>query len=284
MDSIDIMLYISDAGYQNCISPDDRFYRGATDDYFAFGEIACEIFNIPPAQYNNLANRYEEQHATPTDSFIESAYDDLRNIGLSDLTTRAFLLYMIKCFNDKEQSVWDSLINAFYVFNLFSDPYTYSQRSRYKYGAKFSVTLFEDERGSLLMRYSDIDIMALMELDIFHIRKNNIRIQKCAYCHKRFVPINGNNKKFCADCRHTHIDKAPTDEFRRIYRIKYKTMRQRAQRSKDSFEYEKLYTKPWENAVQEKLKEYRSSNDLDGFKKYLEQSMSQYKPKEGAPK
>lgn len=126
----------------------------------------------------------------------------------------------------------------------------------------------------------------LIAFDTSNYSKSNIMIKQCANCGKYFIPSSRSDEIYCDYVYDLNTDKTckeigyeqklKKDLFRSAYRTAYKTQRARIKYNSHISDYEDKHFIPWNTAAKEALEEYKSKNDIDGFKKWLNLNKDHY--------
>lgn len=144
-----------------------------------------------------------------------------------------------------------------------------------------SSSVFINNQGQALQAYTITDMFDYLLLDILKYLNGIKSVNKCACCGKLFYPKYRNSEKYCDFSRKTkkqsckeYMKRHNTNEFQKV-RDKaraYQSSRIRhdsTTKQYDKFFLENLYY-DWSQDLSIKYSEYVSKNDLDGLKKWIE--------------
>lgn len=280
----EIHLMVTDTGYINFLDDESIFYDSSypMEEKFCFGEIVIEFSNSlkDAKRIIKLFEEFAKKYSVPTISFAKECYTSFRELGYSDLVTRCIVNgVLVSLCTDKTFDNFN--FREYFVLWVFINPLNVLSQEHYTPDAFAKVIFWEDHSGTIQICYSEFENYSLQVLDAIYARKNNVIFHKCSYCKGYFIETNGNNKKFCPNCKNIHSD-LKSDVFRKAYRKAYKTMQQRAKRygdlDSDYFEYISKYNEPFADEAQCKIDFYRENSDLDGYIKFLEELKNKYKP------
>lgn len=267
-------IVITDNGYINYIDDQSIFFNGVYEESISYGDIllVCSNINIKSDKIISLFNKYSKKYTTPTLKSVKEIYSDFRNLGFQDLLTRIIIDDLLYNFKDEDTfSTFD--YKSFFAYIVYTDPIANTITNRYTLSSYAKVEFWENEdTHTLQICYSDFDTFSIICLDLIYARNNNIVFKKCKNCSKYFKQKNGHNTKYCTTCGTMHIDKITDDEFYKEYRKAYKTITQRGYRSCNS-----MLSINWSNEVKPKISDYRNTNDIEGFKKYIKDINKKYK-------
>lgn len=272
----EIQLVITDTGYTNYIDDESIFFNGTYEENILYGDIVieCSNTNANSNKIISLFDKYSKKYTVPTLEALKEIYLDFRNLGFQDLLTRILIDDLLYNFKDTDTfSTFD--FRSFFAYLVYVNPIDNTNVKHFSLPAYAKVQFWEDvNTHTLQLCYSDFDIFSIISLDIIYARKNNIVFHKCKCCGKFFKQKNGNNIKYCADCKNVHIDKITDDEFYIEYRKAYKTITQRGYRASDP-----MLSANWVNEVKPKIDFYRKHNDIIGFKEFIKEINTKYKPR-----
>lgn len=266
-----IQLVITDDGYINYIDDESVFFDGIYEEKIFFGDIIIECSNTNTDRIVSLFEKYSKKYTIPTLEALKEIYSDFRSLGFQDLLARTFIEVLL--FNLEDDNTFLSFdYKKFFAYFVYMNPI--ESIKHFSLPAYAKVEFWEDkDNHELQLCYSDFDFFSLQALDTIYARKNGIVFHKCINCGNFFKQKNGNNIKYCSDCKNVHIDKRTNDEFYKEYRKSYKTITQRGYRSSDP-----MLSTNWSNEVKPQIEVYRKQNDIIGFKKFIKEINTKYKP------
>lgn len=283
----EIHLVVTDTGYINYLDDESIFYDNSypMEELFCFGDIVIEFSNSirDAKKIIEMFEIYSKKYHQPNIEFVKECYNAFRELGYSDLVTRCIVNgVLVSLYHDNTFDKFN--FREYFVLWVCVNPLKILSKEHYMPDAFAKVTFWEDHTGTIQLCYSEFENYSLQVLDAIYARKNNVIFHKCSYCNGYFIERNGNNKKFCSNCKNIHSD-LKSDDFRKAYRKAYKTMQQRAKRyenaGKDYFEYSSKYNEPFENEALSKQDLYREKGDITGYIKFLEELKTKYKPTKG---
>ena len=280
----EINLVVTETGYINYLDNESIFYDNSysMEEEFCFGDIVIEFSNSirDAKKIIKMFETYSKKYKQPNIEFAKECYKAFRDLGYSDLVTRCIVNGVLAALY--EYHTFDNFnFREYFVIWVCINPLEILSEKHYKPEAFAKVTFWEDYTGTIQLCYSEFENYSLQVLDAIYARKNNVIFHKCSYRNGYFIEKNGNNKKFCPNCKNIHSD-LKSDDFRKEYRKAYKTMQQRAKRyentGKDYFEYTSIYNEPFQNEALSKQSLYREKGDINGYIKFLEELKNKYKP------
>lgn len=132
--------------------------------------------------------------------------------------------------------------------------------------------------------YISKEFLTFFAFDLAQVIQNNISIKQCQNCNKYFIPVSRSDEIYCNNifkntktCKKLGYEiKLGNDIFKSAYRTAYKTQNARVARNKHIPDYKEIHLEPWVLAAKQKMKEYEQVNDIDGFKKWLEENRDIY--------
>lgn len=151
--------------------------------------------------------------------------------------------------------------------------------------AKDSIQIRLSMRDSnVITHYCFNDVLSLLVFDFAQVIQNNLVVKRCENCKKSFIPSSRSDEIYCDNifkndktCKQLGYEiKLSKDAFKSAYRVAYKTQNARVARNKQITDYKEKHLEPWVLAAKQKMKEYEKKNDIDGFKKWLEENRDNY--------
>lgn len=123
------------------------------------------------------------------------------------------------------------------------------------------------------------NIDTLITLELINLKNNNIIIKKCENCKKLFLPSKRSDEIYCdrvfkngKTCKELgYSEKVKNDIFKQTYTKARKTQHARIRYNSHIPDYKEKHYEPWKKAAEQARDEYQSTNDIDGFKKWLEE-------------
>lgn len=311
LSSINPFFFIENDKYIFYIDDKSIFYNGKSTYEYSFGELFVSTANVlrkrldilPPKKekysayiympaHKPISNKYKDytsRYTKPTLDFLKEFYQDLVLFGFLEITAiliiRDFLIWqstpdVLENFDPKQAtSIGHGLIHC--MDSIYSeDFFLYDEKffdTKQPYYSMFLTSIIP-LNGTLTILYLNVSLKNIYTFDRYNIFSKKYTIKICDYCKCFFIQKKDYNAKYCDECREISNEKKTRDQFYKIYRSKYKTMKMRASRSENQIDYEIRYTIPWENDIKAVIDVYRKNDDLSGFKAYLNESMKKYKP------
>ena len=133
--------------------------------------------------------------------------------------------------------------------------------------------------------YETRDIYSLLAIDIKMIKDKSITIKKCANCGKYFIPSNRSDEIYCDNvfrsgktCKQVgYEEKEKKDPFKVLYTKARKTQHARIRYNiENKPHYKEDHYIPWRMAAEKARDHFRSVNDLNGFKKWIEDNKDSF--------
>ena len=143
---------------------------------------------------------------------------------------------------------------------------------------------FLSEDGTIQLLFSLIDIYSLIILDIFNVKSKNIIVKRCENCGKFFIPQNRSDEIYCdriykngKTCKQIgYFEKEKADPFKKLFTTARKTQYARIGYNKHIKDYRDKHYKPWLEAAQKAKEKFEVANDIDGFRKWIEDNKNSF--------
>lgn len=145
-------------------------------------------------------------------------------------------------------------------------------------GVKLEAVLTLGDSGEVVTAYLAKRPEAIVGFHIFKLKEMGLHPKRCAMCSRWFFPSARSDEIYCKNeykngrsCADIAFEiKSKDDPFYSEYRKAYKTMSARYSRMQTDQKPEAW--KKWRLAANIKREEFKSTGDLDGFKRWLEES------------
>lgn len=146
---------------------------------------------------------------------------------------------------------------------------------------KTTATFRYDKLFGFYITYELSDIDSLLSLEIINIQDSSITINQCKNCKKYFIPEKRSDEIYCdrifknhKTCKEVgYSNKIKNDLFKTEYRKAYKTQHAKIKRYSENIpNYKEKYFVPWKKALKETMNKYQSSNDIDSFRKWIDEN------------
>lgn len=152
-------------------------------------------------------------------------------------------------------------------------------------GSKMEVTfsLYEDMSG-LYTEYHTNNVFAFISLELINIQSHSIIIKQCENCKHFFIPSNRSDEIYCdrifkdgKTCKQVGYSiKEKNDPFKHLFATARKTQHARIRYNEHIKDYKEKHYIPWLAAAQEAKKKYEATNDIDGFRKWIEDNKNAF--------
>ena len=141
--------------------------------------------------------------------------------------------------------------------------------------AKYYLT----EKNELCLGLIIDNIETLITLELINLKNNNIPIKKCENCKKLFIPSKRSDEIYCdrifkngKTCKDLgYGEKVKNDAFKQAYTKARKTQHARIRYNNHIPDYKEKHYEPWKNAAEQARNEFQAANDIEGFKKWLDE-------------
>lgn len=142
---------------------------------------------------------------------------------------------------------------------------------------EIKFALYEDMSG-LYTEYQVKDVFAFISLELINIQIHSIVIKQCENCKHFFIPNNRSDEIYCdriykdgKTCKQVGYSiKEKNDPFKHLFTTARKTQHARIRYNEHIKDYKEKHYIPWLAAAQEAKKKYQATNDIDGFRKWIE--------------
>lgn len=254
-----------------------------------FGSLVIEIANMTSQDFFNYLT-----FSVFKDIFLRTvspsfAYEFLIKKFSNEIAIGILNKIYDLAFVDEDHST--SYIYDYYFHNWINSLYNFPSDFCKNYvmnGDTFSLTnsprkieLYISFNNNIFnSRYSITDLRQLLYFDVGKIVENNILIKQCSNCGKYFIPEKRKDEIYCNNIfrsGHTCREIGPAlkiknDVFKSAYRSAYKTQRARIKYHSNDPTYEDTHVKPWIKAAKKALSDFSTMDDIDGFKKWLNEN------------
>lgn len=261
------------------------FYRGMIQNDYKFGELLINFLEIDLKYVINTFFQIEnaEDHLFKCQSAFSQKYDPFVASLLLNGTEKFITDY---CSSDKE-TLNDSLEDSKVFFQnvallqfiakAFVDNGKVVSSIELAYMQTIQ-TKFVYSEAQLKMIFFIQDLYSLVSLEICQLLQNNIHIKKCQNCNKYFLPGKRTDEIYCdrifknnKTCKQLgYEEKVKNDPFKQLYTTARKTQHARIRYHSHDAKYKEKHYEPWKAAAEKARDEYRAANDIDGFKKWIE--------------
>lgn len=134
------------------------------------------------------------------------------------------------------------------------------------------------DSSELYMEYEIKDIFSLISLDFFSMQSKNIHIKQCEHCGQFFIPLKRSDEIYCdriikngKTCKDVgYAEKEKKDPIKSLYTNARKTQHARIRYRSHIPDYKEKHFEPWKKAAEEARDRFQKTNDVEGFKKWLE--------------
>lgn len=144
--------------------------------------------------------------------------------------------------------------------------------------------VYDNKTQEMGQLYIIEDIYNLVVLDLFNVSKRPIHIKQCQNCNRFFITGKRSDEIYCDNvyrnnrtCKDLGYEmKEKNDPFKKMYRTAYKTRHSRIRQRKHIPDYRKSRFEPWVEDAKKALDYYSQKEDLDGFRKWLDDNKNAY--------
>lgn len=148
---------------------------------------------------------------------------------------------------------------------------------------EIKFALYEDMSG-LYTEYQVKDVFAFMSLELINVQIHAIVIKQCENCKHFFIPNNRSDEIYCdrvfkdgKTCKQVGYSiKEKNDPFKHLFTTARKTQHARIRYNEHIKDYKEKHYTPWLAAAQEAKKKYEATNDIDGFRKWIEDNKNAF--------
>ncbi len=136
---------------------------------------------------------------------------------------------------------------------------------------------YNASNSTLYQLYETTDIASMLSLDLANMQSYNINVKVCANCYQPFIPSKRSDEIYCdriykggKTCKQLgYFEKEKSDPFKRLFTAARKVQYARINYRKHIPNYREKHYKPWLIAAQKAKQKYESTNDIDGFEKWI---------------
>lgn len=165
---------------------------------------------------------------------------------------------------------------------------TINSEFEYFFLNRSSVRLTFNKYSDCNELYSDHlvdDLESLLTFECVKLRKNHINIKKCVNCGKYFIPTNRSDEIYCDNifrsgktCKQVgYEEKEKKDPFKSLYTKARKTQHARIRyNAKNKPNYKQEHYEPWKKSAEQARDYFKSKNDIDGFRKWIEDNKNSF--------
>lgn len=219
-----------------------------------------EAYNVLSKKYNSqiialildeLFALFYEYNYIDADKIIKNILYDSLNVLRKDL---------IQYIQTKEirKFSWIELFSSHQKITVSIKPYT--------------------DSPELYMEYEIKDIISLISLDFYSMQSKNIYIKQCENCGLYFIPSKRSDEIYCdrifkndKTCKEVgYVEKEKKDPIKNLYTTARKTQHARIRYNSHIPDYKNKHFEPWKKAAEEARDRFHKANDIEGFKKWLE--------------
>lgn len=253
---------------------------------FPVGELVCDYANL-------LLDKREEKRgiisltksladilASPSNKQYEEIYREARKYGNHVFGWTILLLIHESINSGYKAYMSEYFFTILHEISKMCSTYIKGRKLKTgKDGISLDAHIFSDENGQLFIEYSSRSAQAIVFYHLMKLQETGQRPSICKVCGRAFIPVSKSNELYCrkkyADGRTcadiAFLSKEKEDPFYSIYRTAYKTMYARSSRMIGKTSGKKRLEK-WRKEAKIKMDEYQTSGDIDGFKKWIEES------------
>lgn len=289
-----IEFIFDEKGYTNYIDTDSVFFAGVSAEFVEYGQLLLELCNITftrnsvkPLKIIELFNKYQKKYTVPCIEFIREFYKDFRKLNLTDFTTRMILFDLLYWCSTTYPTLQELDYKQYFNYLLvITDPLSLTVKPNEttinRLGIAEVAFRFLDNKP--IIAYYGVSPHSMEQFEIYNCHKHDVKFYRCSCCHEFFISHHRHNTKYCASCQNKSIEEKSSDIFYLTWRKKYLTMMKRERIYTDTKmrnKYHNKYTSVWVEDSQAKREEFKAQNDLEGFEKYLKETLKdkKYKPK-----
>lgn len=271
---------------------------------YDYGEFITILGDI---NLNDLANKINfkfkvqkgdvEYNQKSVSGYIEKCYQKLIHYKYDPVVTTLLLNEIEKLFqenieclsNDKLNSEMNLLFQDFALLQIMVSNYVDGKLSQKTFQTMpqlqtIQARFFLSEDGTIQLLFSLIDIYSLIILDIFNVKSKNIMVKRCENCGKFFIPQNRSDEIYCdriykngKTCKQIgYFEKEKADPFKKLFTTARKTQYARIGYNKHIKDYRDKHYKPWLEAAQKAKEKFEVANDIDGFRKWIEDNKNSF--------
>lgn len=143
---------------------------------------------------------------------------------------------------------------------------------------------FLDDSETIRVSYTISEIYSLFALDFLNIQVKKTPIRRCENCGLLFLPKVRADEIYCdkifkdgKTCKQVGYSiKEKNDPFKHLFTTARKTQHARIRYNEHIKDYKEKHYAPWLAAAQEAKKKYEAANDIDGFRKWIEDNKNAF--------
>lgn len=132
--------------------------------------------------------------------------------------------------------------------------------------------------GQIVLSLFIKDIYSLIALEMAQIQGRNKLVKRCENCNKLFIPSKRSDEIYCdriikngKTCKDIgYAEKEKKDPIKSLYTNARKTQHARIRYRSHIPDYKEKHFEPWKKAAEEARDRFQKTNDVEGFKKWLE--------------
>lgn len=137
---------------------------------------------------------------------------------------------------------------------------------------------FLDNSEVIRVSYTISEVYSLFALDFLNVQTKKTPIRRCENCGLLFLPKVRSDEVYCdrifkdgKTCKQVGYSiKEKNDPFKHLFTTARKTQHARIRYNEHIKDYKEKHYIPWLAAAQEAKKKYEATNDIDGFRKWIE--------------
>ena len=280
------------------IASEDLFLLGCAMENYSFGELTIMFFDM---KIEELINTINFPIIDSVDNYLNECYHKLYD--------KVGVIFSVLIINDIEKIIVDSENQADQKSYINEELNAYfqcleitqvalsacidsgiCQLDRKISGILSSIQnistcfLLDEETKQIDLVFEINNFTSIIALDFCYIINKNINIKQCKNCHKYFIPSKRSDEIYCnrifrngKSCKEIGPEeKIKNDEFSSAYRKAYKTQHQRIKYNKHNKQYKEKHFEPWRDAAKKAMTKFRSSNDIAGFIKWLDDNVNSF--------
>lgn len=142
----------------------------------------------------------------------------------------------------------------------------------------------EEQTGDLHTTYSIEYIHSLIYLELINLKSRNLRIRCCENCGRYFLPSKRSDEIYCnrifksgKTCKEVgYAEKEKKDPIKSLYTTARKTQHARIRYNAHIPDYKEKHFEPWKKAAEKARDEFQKTNDVEGFKKWLDENKDRF--------
>ena len=248
------------------------------------GQLVVEFANLlmdnrrTPNNFAHLASSVEEILANPKENIVNAVLPVAKRYGGDVFSYVVSLLAHDTYYKNTTEHYFWAVLN---ILSGFCRSYVLGKKfmTVTKDGVSLEAHFIVDRLGAMHMEFSSTSAEAIVMYHLFTLQELEQRPSVCSMCGRAFFPTSKSNEKYCRNiykngrtCADIAFEvQSKQDPFYDLYRTAYKTVSARVGRmiGKDAGQAK---LKMWREAAKSALEEYRAKDDLEGFRKWIEES------------